>query len=210
MSVRYIIEGSGPRKEVWEIPETALKESIINALSHRDYYDKGGRTMIELFDDRVEITNPGGLVSAISQQEFGTKSSTRNPLVFGLFQRMDMVEQVGSGIRRIKTDIRKAGLPEPIFKTKGMFTIVFERPIEKTVQDYPQKTRVKTGEKMSEKMSEKIIRIINEYSDISVKDIAITIGKSSRTIEREIQKLKTLNKLKRIGPDKGGYWKVID
>ncbi|MCD4664559.1 MAG: putative DNA binding domain-containing protein, partial [Bacteroidales bacterium] len=38
LSVRYIIEGSGPRKEVWEIPETALKESIINALSHRDYY----------------------------------------------------------------------------------------------------------------------------------------------------------------------------
>ncbi len=121
-------------EEVWEIPETALKESIINALSHRDYYDKGGRTMIELFDDRVEITNPGGLVSAISQEEFGTKSSSRNPLVFGLFQRMDMVEQVGSGIRRIKKDIREAGLPEPVFKTKGMFTIVFERPIEKTVE----------------------------------------------------------------------------
>ena len=38
------------------------------------------------------------------------KSSSRNPLVFGLFQQMDMVEQVGSGIKRIKTDIRKAGL----------------------------------------------------------------------------------------------------
>jgi len=89
--------------------------------------------MIELFDNRVEITNPGGLVSAISLEEFGTKSSSRNPMVFGLFQRMDMVEQVGSGIRRIKADIHEAGLPEPVFKTKGMFTIVFERPIEKTV-----------------------------------------------------------------------------
>jgi len=80
LSVRYIIEGSGPRKEVWEIPETAFKEAIINALSHRDYYDKGGRTMIELFDDRVEITNPGGLVSAILPEEFGTKSSLKSSL----------------------------------------------------------------------------------------------------------------------------------
>ena len=43
LNVRYEIEGGGPRKEHWEIPETAFKEAIINALSHRDYYDKGAR-----------------------------------------------------------------------------------------------------------------------------------------------------------------------
>lgn len=43
LDVRYEIKGSGPRKEIWEIPEVALKEALINALSHRDYYDKGGR-----------------------------------------------------------------------------------------------------------------------------------------------------------------------
>ena len=42
LNVRNIIEGSGPRQEVWVIPETALKEALINALAHRDYYDKGG------------------------------------------------------------------------------------------------------------------------------------------------------------------------
>jgi len=109
LNVRYIIEGSGPRKELWEIPETALKEAIINALSHRDYYDKGGRIMIEHFDDRVEISNPGGLVSAISPEEFGKKSSSRNPLIFGLFERINMVSQVGSGIHRIKESIKNAG-----------------------------------------------------------------------------------------------------
>ena len=67
LDIRYDIEGEGakPRKELWEIPETAFKEAIINSLAHRDYYDKGGRITIELFDDRVEISNPGGLVSAI-------------------------------------------------------------------------------------------------------------------------------------------------
>lgn len=87
LDIRYDIEGqgSGPRKEIWEIPETVFKEAIINSLSHRDYYDKGAVTTIELFDNRVEISNPGGLVSAISHTEFGKRSHSRNPLIFGLF-----------------------------------------------------------------------------------------------------------------------------
>ena len=87
LSVRYDIEGqgAGPRKEIWEIPETVLKEAIINSLSHRDYYDKGAVNAIELYDDRVEISNPGGLVSAIPESEFGKRSHSRNPLIFGLF-----------------------------------------------------------------------------------------------------------------------------
>ena len=94
LDVRYDIEGqgAGPRKEIWEIPETVFKEAIINSLSHRDYYDKGATTTIELFDDRVEISNPGGLVSAISRSEFGKRSHSRNPLIFGLFARMHLVE----------------------------------------------------------------------------------------------------------------------
>lgn len=91
LSVRYEIKGTGPREEVWEIPKTAFKEAIINALSHRDYYDKGAKITIELFEDRVEISNPGGLTSAISPAEFGTKSHSRNPLIFGLFVRIQMV-----------------------------------------------------------------------------------------------------------------------
>ena len=104
LDVSYDIEGagSGPRNEKWEIPETALKEAIVNALSHRDYYDRGNRINIELFDDRVEISNPGGLVSAIPATEFGKKSYSRNPLIFGLFEKMRMVEHVGSGVTRMR------------------------------------------------------------------------------------------------------------
>ena len=80
LDVRYDIEGEGgkPRKELWEIPETAFKEIIINSLAHRDYCDKGARITIEVFDDRVEISNPGGLVSAVPRSEFGKRSASRN------------------------------------------------------------------------------------------------------------------------------------
>ncbi len=61
----YIIEGCVPRKETREVPEITLKENTINTLSCSIYYDKRGKIMIELFDDRVEITNPGRLVSTV-------------------------------------------------------------------------------------------------------------------------------------------------
>lgn len=53
LKVAYIIEGTGPRKEVWEIPLEVFKEALINALSHRDYYEQGANIMIEVYDDRV-------------------------------------------------------------------------------------------------------------------------------------------------------------
>ncbi len=66
LQVAYKIEGAGPREEIWEIPLTVFKEAIINALSHRDYYEQGASIMIEMFDDRVEISNPGGLLPLIN------------------------------------------------------------------------------------------------------------------------------------------------
>jgi ATP-dependent DNA helicase RecG len=204
LDVRYIIEGSGPRKEVWEIPETALKEAVVNALSHRDYYDKGGRIMIELFDDRLEISNPGGLVSAISPNEFGKKSSSRNPLIFGLFERINMVEQVGSGIHRISESIKEAGLPEPEFNTEGMFTVVFKR---KTTQ----KTTQKTTRKTTQKTTQEIIEAIKQNPEITRKELAELINDITEDgIKYHLNKLKKEGKLKRVGPDKGGYWEIVE
>ena len=130
LNVRYDIEGAGggPRIELWEIPETVFKEAIINALAHRDYYENGGRITVELFDDRVEIANPGGLVSAIPRSEFGRRSLTRNPLIFGLFEKIRMVEHIGSGITRMRELMNDEGLTPPEFSMDGMFSVTLRRP----------------------------------------------------------------------------------
>ena len=60
-----------------------------------------------MFDDLVEISNSGGLVIAILRNKFGKRSSSRNPLIFGLFERMRMVEQIGYGISRMRDLIKK-------------------------------------------------------------------------------------------------------
>jgi ATP-dependent DNA helicase RecG len=63
-------------------------------------------------------------------EESGRKSFSWNPLVFGLFNRMRMVEQIGSGIPRVREMMHEAGLPEPEFRYDGMFTVIVKRPVE--------------------------------------------------------------------------------
>lgn len=201
LNVRYKIEGQGPREEIWEIPEVAFKEAIINALSHRDYYDKGARTTIELFSDRVEITNPGGLVSAISMTDFGYKSHSRNPLVFGLFERMDMVEQIGSGIIRIQELLSIHKLKAANFRTEGMFTIIFNRP---KFEENETKTRVKTRVKTKEK----IISLIIKNKDVTAVGLTKLTGVTLKTIEFHLRNLKQEGIIEHLGPKNGGYWIV--
>ncbi|OYT11336.1 MAG: hypothetical protein B6I18_04595 [Bacteroidetes bacterium 4572_112] len=99
----------------------------------------------------------------------------------------------------INNSLKEADLPEAIFKTEGMFTIVFKKRLIKSIL-----------KKTSEKTSEKILSLLKENSNITISQMAEVIGVSSRSIERNVKKLKSERKLKRIGPDKGGYWEVLD
>ncbi len=204
LNVRYDIEGEGgkPRKELWEIPETAFKETIINSLAHRDYYDKGARITIEVFDDRVEISNPGGLVSAVPRSEFGKRSASRNPLIFGLFERMRLVEQIGSGITRIRDVMNDEGLTPPEFNIDGMFTVTLRRPFdfEKWVEKWVEKL---TDNRV------KILREVHNNHKVTKKELEQAVGISASAIDNNIDVLKDLGLLSRVGSDKGGYWKII-
>jgi len=235
LNVGYTIEGGGPRVEKWEIPETAFKEAIINALSHRDYYDRGTKTHIEVFDDRVEITNPGGLTSAIQESEFGTKSHSRNPLIFGLFVRINLVEQVGSGIGRMVDLMKNANLTPPTFKTDGLFTVVFTRnnvPFEaEKIADISTKSTAKSSGRSSGKnlvsswrsiqkkitsnselklgkSSIKILELSFKNPNITIPELAEKIRISERAIEKNIQQLKEYNLLIRDGSKNSGQWRL--
>ena len=73
-----------------------------------------------------------------------------------------------------------------------------------------EKMSEKTRAKMSEKMSENILWLIKDNPKISAKELAYIVNRSSRTIERAIAKLKEECRIKRIGPDKGGHWDVME
>ena len=126
LKLEYEIHGTGARTEKWEMPLDVFREALINALAHRDYYEQGAFTNVEVYDDRIEITNPGGLLPLVAKH-FVRKSLSRNPYIFSLFMRMNLVEHVGSGIGRMRELMLNAGLPEPQYETEGMFNITLSR-----------------------------------------------------------------------------------
>ena len=195
LRLEYKIETAGPREEILEIPEDALREAVVNSMAHRDYNERGANVQIDIFDDRVEISNPGGLVSAIKKEDFGKKSVSRNPLLFSLFKGADLVEKVGSGIGRMRKAMKQAGLPAPKFEFTNFFTVIFRRPL------IPQKTTQKT--------TQKILELIKEKPRITRKELAEKIGISEEGIKFNLNQLKKQNKIKRVGPDKGGYWEIL-
>ncbi|MCL2655353.1 MAG: helix-turn-helix domain-containing protein [Coriobacteriia bacterium] len=116
------------RENILELPEDALREAVINAACHRLYSELGARTMVEVFDDRVDITNPGGICKGITEENFGKISISRNPVIVSMFARIGYIEQAGTGIKRMRNAARELGVAEPKFGLDGyFFTVTFKR-----------------------------------------------------------------------------------
>ena len=163
----------------------------------------------------MEISNPGGLTNAITLGEFGTKSHSRNPLIFGLFVRIAMVEQVGSGIGRIKDLLKEAKLSEPIFKTEGIFTVILKRelPTLETTQELPKKTsekRPRNDQETTKKTADRILEILINDPIVNRKDIARLLSDVTEgSVKYQLDKLKKEGVIKHEGSTKSGRWVIL-
>lgn len=114
---------------------------------------------------------------------------------------MSMVEQIGSGISRMNKLMTEAALPEPEYRIKGMFTVIFRRPVKTMVK--PKDTVVKTVEEI-------ILKLIRVNSKASTREMAEGTKLTIRGVEYQLNKLKNSGKIERVGPKNGGYWRIID
>jgi len=206
LSVEYIMDGFNPRKEKWELPLDAIKEALTNALCHRDYYETGAAITVELYDDRLEISNPGGLLPIVAKA-FGHKSLSRNPKIFELFTRMNLVEKVGSGIPRMADEMRAAHLPAPEYKTDGFFTTILYKASAGSPESGERKE--KNQEKSKEKTVDKVFRLIKDNPYITTAELSAACNLGENTIYKAVRKLREKHAIEREGGDKGGYWKIL-
>ena len=103
-----------------EYPEIAIREVVINAIVHTDYSIKGMNILVGIYDNRIEVTNPGGLPFGISMEHiFSGVSKLRNRVIGRVFHELKLIEQWGTGISRIKDTCNHANLPEPRFEELG-------------------------------------------------------------------------------------------
>lgn len=124
--IAYRIETLGPRQEMLPIPEPALREALLNALTHRDYFADTEHIFVHIHPEKVEVTNPGGLPPGLTVQDLGTRAVPRNRLIADLFYRMGYVERLGSGIHRMRQAMAQAELPPPVFHaTADSFRVTF-------------------------------------------------------------------------------------
>jgi ATP-dependent DNA helicase RecG len=182
LNVSFEIKTS-QRKEKLEIPEVVLREAVVNAVAHRDYFEKGANVMIEVFDNRVEISNPGGLPKGLNPEDFGKRTLARNPLIAALLNRAKYIEKLGTGIQRIRREMAAAGLPEPDFHFDGFFTIIMRR--------YNFKEGLKTELKLNDKRSERMVFILRQLAvgAFNVEKAAIETLTTSRTVRNDLDLL---------------------
>ncbi len=131
MRVEAVVRGL-QREERLEYPPFAVREALVNAVAHRDYRLTGRRIEVRMFDDRLEVTSPGGLPGYITLDNIVEEHFSRNPrIVNGLYQ-WGYIEELGLGIDRMIEDMLAAGHPKPEFKaTPFSFTVILRNRRER-------------------------------------------------------------------------------
>lgn len=209
------------RKEKYELPPEAIREMIVNAHCHRNLLDESC-IQVAVYDDRLEVTSPGGLYNGLTYEEvMNGHSKIRNKGIANIFGQMGFVEAWGSGIKRIFNAAEEYDLPEPSFQEfDNMFRVELFRnssltEVEKEIGESSEKVRRKFGEN-SEKVriyeltdtQKRIVELLCSDKQLSAKKIAEQLGLGSRGVEKNIKKLKDYGLLVRHGSPKNGYWEV--
>jgi ATP-dependent DNA helicase RecG len=170
------------RKEKMEVPEVVLREAVVNAVTHRDYFEKGANVMIEVFDNRLEISSPGGLPKGLKPEDFGTRTLARNPLIAALLNRAKYIEKLGTGVPRIRKAMADAGLPEPDFTFDSFFTVVLERMYT------PEKT-ISVSLNVSAKRLERMLYLLRQLhvgNVLNMKEVAFELKATEKNIRRDM------------------------
>lgn len=202
------------RIDTYEVPRAAVREALVNAVVHRDYSISGSDIKFAIFDDRIEITSPGALPKALDVDDIlSGRSEIRNRVIARFFKEINFIEQWGTGIGKILQACREAGLRDPEFRESGLFFKVTLYKNNRLENEYTKNSRngsQNTSQKDSQNTSQKIIECMKDNPATTIRELSLSTGLSDRGIKNHIYKLKNHGKIRRIGPDRGGHWEVVE
>jgi ATP-dependent DNA helicase RecG len=115
------------RVDVPEYPDYSVRESIANAVAHRDWSLDGAKVRLFVFDDRLELWSPGKLPPPMTLERLGYDQFSRNQVIARVLLELGYIEEVGLGIRRMRDEAATYGLPAPEFREDGFsFVVTFQ------------------------------------------------------------------------------------
>ncbi len=216
---------SDHREELPDYPERAVTEVICNAIIHRN----GSEIHIDMYDDRMEVYSPGGMIDGRLIQQLNplsVPSKRRNPLLADFFSRLDLMERRGSGMKKILGEYaRFESLKEyraPEFRSNatefhvtlwnlnyGTDVVKYEANdtsdvVKDVVKEPTQFTKEFT------KAQRLIFRYISQDPQINATQMAKKMNVSLRQMQRYLKRLSELNLITREGGRKNGIWKILD
>lgn len=194
------------REDQYEIPLEAIRESLVNAVVHRDYSNGGRDIKIGIYDDIVNVVSPGGFPSTITQEDIlEGRSEIRNKVIARVFKELNYIEQWGSGIRRIKSSCQDRGLKEPEILEKGDFVDVslYREVALKKVTTFKENSYTNHQRYIINYLSE------NE-NRISTKEASNILGISDRATRTVLSSMVEMNILIRVDKGPQTHYKLMD
>lgn len=189
------------RVENWEYPYKAVRESIINAIAHRDY--TGAPIQIKVYEDKIIVWNEGKLPEGLTIDDLKRNHSSRpnNPTLAGVFFKGGLIESWGRGTINIINECKKANLPEPKFESEfgGISVTLFK-------EKYTEKYLNEIG------LNERQIKAVfyaKENKFITNKIYQNICNTSERTALRDLENLTEQNIFEKIGEKKGTKYTLV-
>ena len=217
---------SDHREELPDYPERAVTEVLCNAIIHRDYQELGSEIHIDIYDDRMEVYSPGGMIDGRLIQQLNplsVPSKRRNPLLADFFSRLDLMERRGSGMKKILGEYsRFESLKEyhaPEFTSNAsefhvtLWNLNYGTDVVKDVtNDFTKEPTQFTKEFTKEftKAQRRIYKLITMNPKVNIDMIAEDLNLSTRQVKTYMKRLSDLHLIAREGGRKNGIWKIID
>ena len=196
------------RYDRWEYPLRALEEAITNALVHRDYFSNG-EIQLSIFDDRIEIWNPGELPKPLTPEDLKRKhkSIPRNKLIADSLFLIKYIEKWGTGTNRMIEEMLKSKLPEPEFQNlSGGFEVSLAGP-GKSFEEEIEKKKIQILE-INERQRKALGYLkgkgrITRMEYCKLNDIGATYAK------KELNDLIAMKIIRRVGKGKSTYYILV-
>ena len=202
------------RVDKYEIPPKSIREVIANAVIHRSYLEPND-IQVALYNNRLEITSPGMLLSGVNVKRMKEGySKLRNRAIASVFAYVNIIEKWGSGIPRIMNEIREYGLQEPEFIIfENDFRVNIYRKNYNTTQSTQGSTQdISKKEKLDVKnlteTDKIIINTIINNPEMSQKQIADNLNWTVNKVKYYMKKFKQKNILKYEGTSQNGKWEI--
>lgn len=187
-----------PRHEEWEdYPTVAIREALINALIHRDYFYDSSCIYLHIYDGLLELDNPGGLTKGLTLEDLGSKAARRNRMLADLMQRAGYIENAGTGILRIREALKKNNNPPAEISATNFFSIkLTARP------------RNLTEDTLTDRQK-KLYTFISQRGPVSKTDCQAVLNVGSDTTLGEIKVLMAKGLIKKVGKGKNTRYLLL-